>query len=60
MRDGKRSALLPVQVSEGVAADASEAKAECSVIMEARGVRVKVSGRIEAAVICTVLECLAG
>ena len=60
MQQSKRSALLPVQVTEGVAAGASEAKQECSVTMEARGVRVTVDGCIDAAVICRLLECLAG
>jgi transposase-like protein len=60
MQQSKRSGLLPVQVAEGVAAGAPEAKQECSVIMEARGVRVTVSGCIDAAVICRLLEYLAG
>jgi len=60
MQQSKRSALLPVQVAEGVAAGAPDAKQECSVIMEARGVRVTVSGCIDTAVICRLLECLAG
>jgi transposase-like protein len=60
MQQGKGSALLPVQVAEGVAASAPEAKRECSVIMEARGVRVTVSGCIDAAVICRLLEYLVG
>ena len=60
MQQSRRSALLPVQVGEGVAAGAAEAKQECRVIMEARGVRVRVSGCIDTAVICRLLECLAG
>jgi transposase-like protein len=60
MQQSKRSALLPVQVAEGVAAGAPEAKQECSVTMEARGVRVTVSSCVDAAVICRLLECLAG
>ena len=56
----KRSALLPVQVAEGVAAAAADVKQECRVILEARGVRVTVGGCIDAAVICRLLECLAG
>jgi transposase-like protein len=59
MQQSKRSALLPVQVAEVVAA-APEAKQECSVTMEARGVRVMVSGCVDAAVICRLLEYLAG
>ena len=57
MQQSKRSALLPVQAAEEIAA---AAKQECSVTMEARGVRVTVSGCIDAAVICRLLECLAG
>jgi transposase-like protein len=60
MQQSKRSALLPVQVAEDVAADAPAAKQECSVIIEARGVRVTVSGSVDAAVICRLLEYLAG
>jgi transposase-like protein len=60
IQEGKRSVLLPVQVAEGLAAGASEAKQECSVVIEARSVRVSVSGCIDAAVICTMLGCLAG
>lgn len=60
MQQSKRSALLPVQVAEGVAAGAAEAKQECSVTMEARGVRVTVGGCMDTAVICRLLECLAG
>ena len=60
MHQSKRSALLPVQAAEEVAAAASESKQECSVTMEARGVRVTVSGCVDAAVICRLLECLAG
>jgi transposase-like protein len=60
MQQSKRSALLPVQVAEGVAAGTPEAKQECSVIMEARGVRVTVSGCVDAAVISRLWEYLAG
>ena len=60
MQESKRSGLLPVQVAEGSAAGAPEARQECSVIMEARNVRVTVSGCIDAAVICRLWECLAG
>lgn len=60
MQQSKRSALLSVQVAESVAADVPETKQECSVTLEARGVRVTVGGCIDAAVICRLLECLAG
>ena len=55
---GKHSVLLPVQVAEAV--PAAETKQECSVVIEARSVRVSMSGGIDAAVICAVLERLAG
>jgi transposase-like protein len=59
-QDGKRSLLIPVHVAEGVPVAAPEAKQECSVVMEARSVRVTVSGCMDAVVIRTLLECLAG
>jgi transposase-like protein len=59
-QQSKHSALLPVQVAEGVAAGAPQVNQECSVILEARGVRVTVSGCVDAAVICRLLEYLAG
>ena len=60
IQQGKRSALLPVQVAEGLNSGASEAKPESSVVIEGRGMRVTMNGCIDAAVICRVLECLAG
>ena len=60
IQQGKRSALLPVQVAEGLNSGASEAKPESSVVIEAHGVRVTVNGSVDAAVICNVLKCLVG
>jgi len=60
IQQSKRSALLPVQVAEGLNSGASEAKPESSVVIEGRGMRVTMNGCIDAAVICRVLECLAG
>jgi transposase len=60
MQQSKPSVLVPVQVAEGAPASAPEAKQECSVIIEARGLRVTVGGCVDAAVICRLLECLAG
>ncbi|HEX3685595.1 MAG TPA: transposase [Bryobacteraceae bacterium] len=58
---GKRSVLLPVHVAEGAPIVMPETKQECSVVIEARSVRVTMmSGCIDAAVICAVLERLAG
>jgi transposase len=51
MQAGKRSVLLPVRVVEGAPVVAPEAKQECSVLIEARSVRVTVSGSVDAAVI---------
>jgi transposase len=58
VRKGKRSVLLPVQV-EGPEVG-PETKQECSVVIEARSVRVSMSGGMDAAIICAVLERLAG
>ena len=44
---GKRSVLLPVHVEEGIPAAISEAKQECSVVIEARSVRVTMSGSVD-------------
>jgi hypothetical protein len=60
VQDGKRSVLLPVHMAEGILVAAAETKQECSVVMEARSVQVIMSGCIDAAVIRTRLECLAG
>jgi len=57
---GKRSIFVPVHVAEAGPVAVPGAKQECSVIIEARSVRVTVNGCIDAAVICTVLERLAG
>ena len=60
VQKGKRSVLLPVHVAEGAPIVMPETKREGSVVIEARSVRVTMSGCIDAAVICTVLERLAG
>lgn len=60
VQKGKRSVLLPVHVAEAVPVVVPAAKQECSVVIEARSIRVTVNGSIDAAVICTVLERLAG
>lgn len=57
---GKRSVLLPVHVAEGAPIVMPETKQERSVVIEARSVRVTMSGCIDAAIICGVLERLAG
>jgi transposase-like protein len=56
----KRSVLVPVQVTENAPVAAPETKQECNcVIIEARSVRVTLKSSVDAAVIATVLECLA-
>jgi transposase len=59
LQAGKRSALLPVQVAKGAPLVVSETKQECSVVIEARNVRVAVSGYVDAVIIRTLVECLA-
>lgn len=59
MQESKRAALLPVQMTEGAQIAVPKAEQESSLVIEGRGARVSVSGRIEEAVIRTVLECLA-
>lgn len=60
MKADKRSVLVPVQVTEGAAVAAPDRKQQCnSVFIEARSVRVILNGSVEAAVLATVLECLA-
>ncbi len=58
-QESKRSALLPVQVTEDAQSAVPNAELESRLVIEGRGARVSVSGRIEEAVIRTVLECLA-
>ncbi len=60
VQKGRRSVLLPVHVAEAIPAAVAEAKQDCSVLIEGRSLRVTVNGCIDAAVICTVLERLAG
>lgn len=60
MKADKRSVLVPVQVTESAVMVAPETKEQCnSVVIEARSVRVTLNGSVEAAIIATVLECLA-
>ena len=60
MKAEKRSILIPVQVTESATVAAPETKGQCnSVVIDARSVRVTLNGSIDAAVVATVLECLA-
>jgi transposase-like protein len=55
----KGAALLPVQVAEADPLAVPEPQQERHVVIEARGVRVTVSGGLDGAVIRMVLGCLA-
>jgi transposase-like protein len=55
----KAAALVPVQVVKADACAVPEAKPDASVVIEARGARVTISGGIDVAVIRMVLDCLA-
>jgi transposase len=59
MQEDKAAELLSVHVTECVAMAAPELKPDCSVVIEARGARVTIGGCIDAALIRTVLDCLA-
>src|SRR5947209_14303860 len=55
----KAAALLPVHVAEPVQVNAAQIKQDCSVVIEAGSARITISGCIDAAIIRTVLDCLA-
>lgn len=58
LRD-KATALLPVQVAEAGPRAVPEQHQDGRVVIEARGVRMTISGGLDAGVIRTVLGCLA-
>ena len=55
----KAAALLPVQVAEAEPHAVPEPQQDDRVVVEARGVRVTISGGLDAAIIRMVLGCLA-
>jgi transposase-like protein len=55
----KRPTLIPVRVTEPDHAENVDTKQSCSLLIEAQGARITISGRIDAVVVRTVLECLA-
>ena len=55
----KATALVPVQVTDGVPGDAIEPRPSCSLVIEAERSRITITGRIDAVVVRTILECLA-
>ena len=57
LRD-KVTALLPVQVADAGPCAVLEPPQECRVVIEARGVRITISGGLDAAVIRMLLGCL--
>ena len=58
-QQSKAAALVPVQVTEEVQGSGIEAKPSCSVVIEAERSRITITGRIDAVVVRTILECLA-
>ena len=58
LRD-KAAALLPVQVTEADRRAVPEPQQDGRVVIEARGVRVTISGGLDVAVIRMLLDCLA-
>jgi transposase len=54
----KTAALVPVHVKEPDQVK-TDAKQSCSVMIEAQGARITITGLIDAIVVRTVLECLA-
>jgi transposase-like protein len=59
LRDKAAAALVPVQVAEADACAVPDSKQDGSVVIEARGARVTISGGMDVAVIRMVLDCLA-
>ncbi len=58
-QQSKATTLLPVEVADRDQADNTEPKKSCSVVIEAQTTRITITGLIDAAVVRTVLECLA-
>ena len=56
----KAATLVPVKVTDADQAGDTEAKKSCSVVIEAQSTRITITGLIDAVVVRTVLECLAG
>ena len=59
-QQSKVATLIPVHVSESNESDKVDPKQSCSVLIEAQSMRVTINGSVDAMVIRTVLECLAG
>ena len=58
-QQAKAATLMPVQVMEAVEAAETEANPGCSVVIEAQCMRVTITGYMNAAVVRTIVECLA-
>ena len=58
VQPSKTAALVPVHVKEPDQVK-TDAKQSCSVMIEAQGARITITGLIDAMVVRTVLECLA-
>jgi transposase-like protein len=59
-QQSKAATLVPVQVAEPDQADHTEGKKSCSVVIEAPATRITITGLIDAVLVRTILECLAG
>ena len=59
-QQSKAATLVPVKVTDADQAGDTEAKKSCSVVIEAQSTRITITGLIDAVVVRTVLECLAG
>ena len=55
----KAATLIPVHLAVPDEAESVEPKQNCRVLVEAQGVRVTISGLVDAVVLRTVLQCLA-
>jgi transposase-like protein len=56
----KPATLIPVHVTGPDEAEKVNLKQDCSVLIEAQSTRVTITGLIDAIVVRTILECLAG
>ncbi len=58
-QQAKAAALMPLQVMEAVEASETEPNPGCSVVIEAQCMRITITGDRNAAVVRTIVECLA-
>ena len=58
-QEQKAAKLIPVEVMEVVEARETEPNPGCSVVSEAQCIRITITGYMNAAVVRTIVECLA-